>query len=98
MFVTSDAFLITTNVSWLCDNASEMHPTIAQPMTNLVELENVTLTSFTLSFMDELENTIEKWRFKFESYPRIAQTLEIIDGIWRELFCVPLISDDQILS
>lgn len=99
MFVTSEAIHLTTNFNWLCDFVSSDAPiTLTQPMTNLVELENVTLSSFTLSFMDELENTIEKWRFRFESYPRIAYTLEVVDSIWREIFCVPLITDDQILN
>lgn len=101
LFVTAESIHMSTNFNWLCDNISERFGdqiTLTQPMSNLVELENVTMTSFTLSFMDELENTIEKWRFTFESYPRIANTLEIIDSIWREIFCVPLISDDQILS
>lgn len=100
IFVTSESIHLTTDFSWLCDNSERFlgQATLTQPMSNLVELENVTRTSFTLSFMDELENTIEKWRFTFESYPRIAHTLEIIDSIWREIFCVPLISDDQILS
>lgn len=71
---------------------------MSQPMNNLVELENVTRSSFTLNFMDELENTIEKWRFALESYPRIARTLHTIDDIWQQIFCVPLISDDQILN
>lgn len=78
IFVTSEAIHITSNFNWLCDKAGDAQTTLTQPMTNLVELENVTRTSFTLSFMDELENTIEKWRFRFESYPRIAHTLQVI--------------------
>lgn len=97
IFVSSEAIHLTTSFDWLCDVANETQSTIiTQPMSNLVELEDVTMTTFTLSFMDELENTIEKWRFKFESYPRIAETLETIDEIWQKIFCVPLI--DQILS
>lgn len=102
MIVTAEGIHLTTSFQWLCDNindkmfASQM--LMSQPMSNLVELENVTRTTFTLNFMDELENTIEKWKFVLEAYPRIARTLHIIDSIWREIFCVPLINDDQILS
>lgn len=102
LIVTSEAIHLTTNFNWLCDYALDKlpnnHVTLTQPMSNLVELENVTKTTFTLNFMDELENTIEKWKLVFISYPNIARTLETIDAIWSKLFCVPLINDDQILS
>lgn len=102
LIVTTETVHLTSNFHWLCENISErmLGPdvTFAQPMSNLIELENVTRTTFTLNFMDELESTIEKWRFEFESYPRIARTLDSIDAIWRKIFCVPLINDDQILS
>lgn len=104
MLVTTEGIHLTTNFHWLCDNISDktfnsdLSVTLTQPMNNLVELENVTRTSFSLNFMDELENTIEKWRFVFESYPRIASTLDTIDSIWEKLFHVPLINDDQILN
>lgn len=101
LLVTTEAIHLTS-FHWLCDHVSDKSAnnqiTLLQPMSNLVELENVTKTTFTLSFMEELENTLEKWNFVFESYPRIAYTLECIDEIWQKIFCVPLISDDQILS
>lgn len=103
LLITTEAIHLSTSFQWLCDNISDKMLSnpgtqLTQPMSNLVELENVTNTTFTLNFMDELENTIEKWRFEFESYPRIARTLESIDVIWRKIFCVPFINDDQILS
>lgn len=102
LLVTTDEIHFTTSFRWLCDyygdKMSNNHQTLTQPMSNLVELESVTKTTFTLNFMDELENTIEKWRLSFESYPRIARTLDTIDGIWQKIFCVPLINEDQILS
>lgn len=102
MIVTAEGIHLTTSFQWLCDNINDKmfasQTLMSQPMSNLVELENVTRTTFTLNFMDELDNTIEKWKFVFEAYPRIARTLHIIDSIWREIFCVPLINDDQILS
>lgn len=103
LIVTTEAIHLTTSFQWLCDNISDKMLSnsvteLTQPMSNLVELENVTKSTFTLNFMDELENTIEKWKFEFESYPRIAKTLDAIDAIWRKIFCVPFINDDQILS
>lgn len=104
LIITTEAIHLSTNFQWLCDNISDkmfsgqVSQPISQPMNNLVELENVTRSSFTLNFMDELENTIEKWRFALESYPRIARTLHTIDAIWQQIFCVPLINDDQMLN
>lgn len=93
--VSENSLMLTTNFNWLCDKNSIDTEVINQPMTNLVGLENVTESSFVLSFMDETDNTIEKWQFTFESRRRIFETLSIIGKIWEELFCVPLISTDQ---
>lgn len=102
LLVTSEAIHVTTSFHWLCENIIDKvfsnQVTLTQPMSNLVELENVTRSSCTLNFMDELENKVEKWKFVFESYPRIAKTLYAIDEIWSKIFSVPLINDDQILS
>lgn len=101
ILVTTQAIILTTNFQWLCDNindkmnSNDAKITLTQPMNNLVELEDVTRTNFTLNFMDELENTIEKWKFVVDSsYLRIVTTLETIDSIWQKIFCVPLINDD----
>lgn len=105
LIVTTEAIILTTNFQWLCDNITDktinnnLAVTLTQPMSNLVELEDVTETTFTLSFMDELESTIEKWRFVFDSsFLRIATTLKTIDSIWQKIFCVPLLNDDLILA
>lgn len=105
VIVTTEAIHLTTNFQWLCDNLNDKTVndavTTTQPMTNLVELDKVTQTqescSFTLSFMDELENTIEKWRFQFESdsFPRVSKLLTEVDTIWQKIFCVPLITDQM---
>ncbi|KAG5684856.1 hypothetical protein PVAND_014066 [Polypedilum vanderplanki] len=103
LLVTLEAIYCTTNFQWLCsfenaNNKINNNVTLVQPMTNLVELENLTKNSFTLNFMDELENTIEKWKIAFDSFLRISKTLEIIDEIWRTIFCMPLVSiEDQLL-
>lgn len=95
MLVTNEAIHLVTNFRWLCEDNSLINDEIlTQPMTNLVELDNLTNSSFTLNFMDELENTIEKWRFTFESYSRIVKTLEIIDEIWKQIFSLSLLPDE----
>lgn len=97
MLVTTEAIHLVTNFRWLCDNAEVNNDEVlTQPMTNLVELDNLTNSSFTLNFMDELENTIEKWRFTYESYSRIGKSLETIDEIWRQIFCVNLLPEDYL--
>lgn len=104
LVVTTEAIHLTTNFGWLCESVSTRavnecnHIVKTQPMTNLVELEGVTKESFTFIFMNELENTIEKWKLTFDSYSRIAKLLEVTDEIWRKIFCLPLISEEQILS
>lgn len=95
MLVTTEAIHLVTNFRWLCENAVVNNDDIlTQPMTNLVELDNLTNSSFTLNFMDELENTIERWKFTYESFSRIGKTLETIDGIWRQIFCLPLLPEN----
>mgnify|MGYP003465741356 CR=1 FL=1 len=94
MLVTTEAIHLVTNFKWLSDNAEVVvtsEDILTQPMTNLVELDNLTNSSFTLNFMDELENTIEKWRFTYESYSQISKSLEAIDAIWMEIFKMPLL-------
>lgn len=98
MLVTTEAIHLVTNFRWLCNDSSNNNSSddiLTQPMTNLVELDNLTKSSFVLNFMDELENTIEKWKFTYDSNVRIRSTLEVIDGIWRQIFCLPLLPDDE---
>jgi hypothetical protein len=90
MLVTTEAIHLVTNFRWLCnDNSSNNNSSdeiLTQPMNNLVELDNLTTSSFVLNFMDELKNTIEKWKFVYDSNVRIKNTLDIIDGIWGRIF------------
>lgn len=87
---------MTSDFQWLCDNSSDKlgsnHINHSLPMTSLVELYDVTKESFTLKFLHEAENTIEQWKFVFESYATIQATLERLDAIWSELFKLPLIT------
>lgn len=94
MLVTNEAIHLT-NFKWLCENSDQNYDVLTQPITNLVELDNLTNSSFTLIFMNELENTIEKWRFSYESYLRICKALYAIDEIWKKIFSLSLLPDDQ---
>lgn len=98
MFVTNEAIHLLTNFKWLCENYDQNCDAITQPITNLVELDNFTNSSFTLIFMNELENTIEKWKFSYDSYSRICKTLCAIDEIWRQIFSLSLLPEDQPLT
>lgn len=100
--VTTEAIHLTTDFQWLCESisskATDNHIFKMQPMTDLVELKNLTKDSFTFIFMNELDSTVEKWKLSFDSCQRINQLLEVTDEIWRKIFCLPLVSEDQIVS
>lgn len=96
MLVTNEAIHLITNFKWLCENSDQNCEVLTQPITNLVELDNLTNSSFTLIFMNELESTIEKWRFSYDSYVRICKTLHEIDDIWKQIFSLSLLPEDQL--
>lgn len=95
MIVTNEAIHLVTNFKWLCENSDQNYDVLTQPINNLVELENLTNSSFTLIFMNELESTIEKWKFSYESYSRICKIISEIDEIWKEIFSLSLLPEDQ---
>lgn len=96
MLVTNEAIHLLTNFNWLCKIYDQNCEILCQPITNLVELDNLTNSSFTLIFMNELENTIEKWRFSYDSYSRICKTIYEIDVIWKQIFSLSLLPEDQL--
>lgn len=100
IFVTSESIHVTSNFKWICDNVDERvytkNPKLSQPMSNLVELENLTDSSFTLNFIDELNDTLEKWKFTFESGKQILYLLRIVDEIWEKYFRLHLLNEDQL--
>lgn len=102
IFVFLDYIHVTSSFEWICDNISEQaftnHLIMRQPISNLVDLENLTDSSFTLNFIDELEDTLEKWKFTFESNSQIIHLLKSIDDIWQKIFCISLLSDDQMMK
>lgn len=102
IFVFLGHIHITSSFEWICDNISEQtfanHLIMKQPISNLVDLENLTDSSFTLNFIDELEDTLEKWKFTFESNSQIFHLLKSIDDIWQKIFCISLLSDSQTMK
>jgi hypothetical protein len=104
-FITSEAIHVSTDFHWICENISNNNNnknenssvTLTQPMTNLIELQKVTQTSFELNFMDDSEKTVEKWTFTYDSYARIAELLEILDKIWKKVFGMKLITESSYL-
>lgn len=100
IFITSDSIHVSSNFKWICDNIDERvyskNPKLSQPMTNLVELENLTDKSFTLNFIDEINDTLEKWKFTFESDKQFLSLLRIVDEIWEKIFRLHLLNEDQL--
>lgn len=92
-FLVTDTHLYLTksDFSWMYENSMQEIPVhLKQPMTNLVELDAVTESTFILNFMDETEDRTESWKFEFETKSCIDNTLASIDSIWSKLFGVPL--------
>lgn len=100
IFVFLDFICVTSSFEWICENVSEKtfanHFTMQQPISNLVDVENLTDSSFTFNFIDELEDTLEKWKFTFESNSQIIHLLKSIDDIWQKIFCISLLNDNQL--
>lgn len=102
LIITTEAIHLTTDFQWLCESISSRandlsHIVKIQPMTDLVELKILTKKSFAFTFMNELQSTVEKWELSFDSHVRIIKLLEITDEIWRKIFCLPLISEEQLI-
>lgn len=103
ILITKDDVFVTSNFQWLCENVCNVKNQesnnfiLKQPIANLVELENLTKSSFILNFMDELENIVEKWNFTLESCQRISVILETIDVTWKKVFSMSLMSSEQML-
>jgi hypothetical protein len=101
IMVTSEAIHLVTSFHWLSEaNAgkwNDINSIMTQPMINLIEVEDLTKTSFTFSFMDEQANTIERWNLIFDSHSRIVQILEAVNIFWSKIYSLPLVSEDQLL-
>lgn len=61
-----------------------------QPMTNLIEIDDITDTSFTIHYLDEINNRTELWRCTFETNSCLDSTFKAIAQSWEVLFQVPL--------
>lgn len=92
-FITTDSYLYltTSKYGWLMDKFS-IEPEIAQEqlMTNLVDIDNVTENSFTINFLDEINNRTELWQCTFETNSCLDSTFKAIAQSWEEYFKVPL--------
>jgi hypothetical protein len=87
----TDLYLTKSDFQWIYENLEEDIPLFTrQPMTNLVELEGVTNSTFILNFMDETEDRTESWKFEFETKLCIDNTLKSISKVWEKVFGMPL--------
>lgn len=92
-FITTDTalYLIKSNYGWLMEKFEyEIQVAQEQPMTNLIEIDDVTDTSFTIHYLDEINNRTELWRCIFETNSCLDSTFKAIAQSWEVLFQVPL--------
>lgn len=88
----TDLYLTKSDFQWIYENLEQEVQVFAhQPMTNLVECEGRTNSTFTFNFMDETEDRTESWKFEFDSKMCVDSTLRIISQVWEKVFGMPLI-------
>lgn len=92
-FITTDThlYLTTSKYGWLMEKF-DIDPQVAQvhPMTDLVAIDNITDTSFTINFLDEINNQTYLWKCTFETNSCLDSTFKAIAQSWEEYFKVPL--------
>lgn len=92
-FITTDSYLYltTSKYGWLMEKFDYVLDIAqSQLMTNLVDIDNVTDTSFTINFLDEINNRTELWECTFETNSSLDSTFKAIAQSWEEYFKVPL--------
>lgn len=89
-FITTETHLYVTSskYGWL----SNQNIAIAQSqlMTNLVDIDNITDTSFSINFLDEINDRTALWKCTFETKGSLDSTFSAIAQSWEKLFQVPL--------
>lgn len=92
-FITTETnlYVSTSKYGWLMEK-SDQNVEIAQTqlMTNLVDVNNITETSFCINFLDEINDRTELWKCSFETKSCLDSTFNAIAQSWEKLFQVPL--------
>lgn len=84
-------YITTTKYGWLIDKLDQnIVVAKTQLMTDLVDVENINVTTFAISFLDEIQDRKEKWTCHFETESCLNDTFAPIAQSWEKLFKVPL--------
>lgn len=97
-FIVTDThlYLTTAKYAWLMDKSEcPIETARTELMTDLVEVDNVNDTSFSITFLDEIHNQKQAWHCAFETDSCLQNTLAAIAQSWEKLFKVPLISSNN---
>lgn len=97
-FIVTDThlYLTTAKYAWLMDKTERsVEVARAELMTDLVEVDNVSGTTFAITFLDEIHNQKQVWHCAFETDSCLQNTLAAIAQSWEKLFKVPLISSNN---
>lgn len=92
-FITTETnlYVTTSKYGWLMEK-SDHNVAIAQSqlMSNLVDVDNITETSFCINFLDEINDRTDLWKCSFETNSCLDSTFNAIAQSWEKLFQVPL--------
>lgn len=92
-FITTEThlYVTTSKYGWLMEK-SDQNVAIerSQLMSNLVDVDNVTETSFCINFLDEINDRTELWKCSFDTKSCLDSTFNAIAQSWEKLFQVPL--------
>lgn len=92
--VTETNIILVQHFNWLSDDLKdEIDSENSQVMCNLVEVEELNSRSFSLNFLDEIEEKCELWNLTFETDTSMSSTLDSIAECWEKLFGVPLLNN-----
>lgn len=92
--VTEANIILVKHFNWISDDLDEeINSHKCQVMSNLVEVEEFNSKSFSLNFLDEIEEKCELWNLTFETETLMSSTLNSIAECWEKLFGVPLLNN-----
>lgn len=87
----TNLYLTSPNYGWLADKLEQNIELVnTQLMTNIVGVDAIDDHTFSINFLDEIENRDEIWKCKFETKSSLDSTFNAIAQSWEKLFQVPL--------
>lgn len=92
--VTETNIILVQHFNWISDDLKdEIVSHSSQMMSNLVEVEQLSNKSFSLNFLDDIEEKCELWIIQFQTEACMSSTLNSIAECWEKLFGVPLLNN-----